>query len=300
MHGGVSIFVHKNIPATKLNVKVPGEFEVLWVTVRPKWLPRTISNIIICGIYYPGSGSKYAPPQEEFVLYLTESVQKFMNRYTNPLFMLMGDFNDLNIDEICEICRFQQVVKVPTRKEATLDLILTNINNDFYESPISLPKIGDGDHFSILYSPKFYEKPKSKREKIKTRQYKKSAMQQFGNWITHFDWSEQFQMCDVNEKEAYCYDTVWQNIEKYFPLVKVNASNTDKEWITSELKDLFSKRQRAHMEGNYVVRDCLAKKIKTKVKEAKINYNAKKADLFTKSNSKDWYRHVNNIIRNGD
>ena len=59
-----------------------------------------------------------------------------MNRDTNSLFMLLGDFTDLNIDEICEICRFQQVVKVPTRKEATLDLILTNINNEFYESPV--------------------------------------------------------------------------------------------------------------------------------------------------------------------
>ena len=150
--GGVSVFVHKNLPATKLDVKVPDNFEVLWVSVRPKWLPRTISNIIICGTYYPGSNSLYAPPQDDYVTYLTESVQKFMKRYASPLFMLMGDFNDLNVDEICEICRFQQVVKVPTRNEATLDLILTNISNIYYEDPISLPKIGDGDHFCVLYS----------------------------------------------------------------------------------------------------------------------------------------------------
>ena len=34
--GGVSIFIHKNIPATKLDVKVPEHLEVLWVTVKPK------------------------------------------------------------------------------------------------------------------------------------------------------------------------------------------------------------------------------------------------------------------------
>ena len=106
--GGVSTFIHKDIPATKLNVKVPDHLEVLWVSVRPKWLPRSVSNIIICGIYYPGSNSIYAPPQEELVTYLTESVQKFMNKYTSPLFMLMGDFNDMNIDEICKICRFEK------------------------------------------------------------------------------------------------------------------------------------------------------------------------------------------------
>ena len=298
--GGVSVFVHKNIPATKLKVKVPEQFEVIWVSVRPNWLPRTISNIIICGTYYPGSGSIYAPPQEDLLTYLTESVQKFMNRYASPLFMLMGDFNDLNIDEICEICRFQQVVKVPTRKEATLDLILTNISNTYYEDPISLPKLGDGDHFCVLYSPKSYQKPKLQREIVKTRLFKGSAMYHFGKWITQFNWCDQFQITDVDEKEAYLYDTVWENIEKHFPLVKMKSSNTDKEWITPELKDLFSKRQRAHMDGNYALRNCLAKKIKIKIKEAKINYNAKKAHLFTKSNSKDWYRHVNNIIRNGE
>ena len=103
---------------------------------------------------------------------------------------------------------------MPTRKEATLDLILTNTNNVYYEDPISLPKIGDGDHFPVLYSPKLYEKPNIQKKTIKTRMYKKSAMQQFGNWITHFNWGEQFQMSDVNEKEAYCYETIWQNIEK--------------------------------------------------------------------------------------
>ena len=298
--GGVSIFVRNTIPATKLSVKVPEHFECLWVTVRPKWLPRTISNIIVCSIYYPGSGSKYAPPQEDFVLYLSESVQRFRNRYSSPLFLLMGDFNDLNIDEICEICRFHQVVKVPTRKEATLDLILTNVSNVYYEDPISLPKIGDGDHFCVLYSPKNYEKPKLLREKIKTRIYKKSSMQQFGNWITKFNWSEQFQMSDVNEKEQYCYDMVWQNIEKYFPLVKVNKSNTDKEWITPELKDLFSKRQRAHKEGKYDLSVYLADKLKGKIKEEKKLHNMRKANLFSKSNSREWYRHVNNIIRNGE
>lgn len=188
----------------------------------------------------------------------------------------------------------------PFFKDATLDLIFTNIDNVHYEKPISLPKIGDGDHFCVLYSPKFYEKPKFHRNKIKKRIFKKSARQEFGNWITHFSWCEQFQMSEVNKKVDYCYNTVWQKIETYFPLVKVDASNTDKEWITPELKDLFSKRQTAHMEGNYVSRDLIAKRIKIKIKKAKINYNVRKIDLFTRSNSKDWYRHVNNIIRNGE
>ena len=59
--GGVSIFVKDNIPANEINIKVPEHIEALWVSIRPKWLPRSISNIVVCGVYYPGSNSEYAP-----------------------------------------------------------------------------------------------------------------------------------------------------------------------------------------------------------------------------------------------
>ena len=61
--GGVSIFVSDDIPSTKLNVCVPNHLEVIYVSIRPKWLPRSISNIVLCGVYYP-MNSKYAPPKK--------------------------------------------------------------------------------------------------------------------------------------------------------------------------------------------------------------------------------------------
>ena len=68
--GGLSIFVKDHIPATKLSVVVPNNLEVLYVSIRPHKLPRSISNIILCGVYYPGSKSDYAPPQETLILHL--------------------------------------------------------------------------------------------------------------------------------------------------------------------------------------------------------------------------------------
>ena len=67
--------------------------------------------------------------------------------------MIMGDFNDLRLEEICDTCKFNQIVNVPTRNNATLDKILTNVSNEFYKDPISLPVIGGGDHLSVLYTP---------------------------------------------------------------------------------------------------------------------------------------------------
>ncbi|CAL4174924.1 unnamed protein product, partial [Meganyctiphanes norvegica] len=121
--------------------------------MRPKWLPRSISNIIIAGVYYPGSNSVYAPNQDDIILHITENVHHLYKKYAKPLFIIMGDYNDLKVDEICDACHLKQIVKVPTRKKATLDLILTNKNNSLYNNPITLPSIGGSDHLCVLYQP---------------------------------------------------------------------------------------------------------------------------------------------------
>ena len=70
--GGISIFVNEDFRLVKkLNVKIPEHIESLWISVRPNWLPRAISVIIVAGVYYPGSDSIYAPSQEDIILHLT-------------------------------------------------------------------------------------------------------------------------------------------------------------------------------------------------------------------------------------
>ena len=133
----------------------------MYVNLSPKWLPRAILNIIIYGVYYPGSTSLYAPIQDDLISHLIESVQHFYSKYSSPLIIILGDFNDLNINDILESCSLKQVVCVPTRNEATLDLILTNSNSDWFREPFTLPKIGNSDHLCVVYVPKIYIREKN-------------------------------------------------------------------------------------------------------------------------------------------
>ena len=129
-----SAFVKNSITSIKLKINVPEHLECMWVSARPKWLPRYFSVIILCGIYYPGSSSLYAPPQEDLILHIITGVGMVRSKFANPLIFLMGDFNDLPIDDLCKTCKLKQIVTVPTRNNATIDLILTNVNNELYES----------------------------------------------------------------------------------------------------------------------------------------------------------------------
>ena len=230
----------KDLKSKRLEIDVPTHLECLWVSIRPNWLPRSFSIIIVCAVYYPGSTSIYAPPQEDLILHITATIQNLTSKFSNPLFIVAGDFNGLQTNEICDACNLKQVVKTKTRKNATLDLILTNIDNNLYLEPKSLPKIGGGDHFCLLYKPKNYEIPKIETKKVLMRKFPNSSVQKFGNWITKFQWDSEFEINNVNKKNEFFESLLWQNIDNCFPLKPVKIANTDKEWMTPYIKDLVT------------------------------------------------------------
>ena len=82
----------------------------------------------------------------------------------------------MKTDELREICSLKQVVNVPTRKTATLDLIMTNIDNLMYKFPTTLPSIAKSDHLCVLYVPKKYTKQVAKKETIMIRKFNPASV----------------------------------------------------------------------------------------------------------------------------
>ena len=66
--------------------------------------------------------------------------------------MVCGDFNHLNLQLIKNHYHLKQIVKVPTRKNAVLDLILTNLAGH-YANPEAFPPFGLSDHNTVLTAP---------------------------------------------------------------------------------------------------------------------------------------------------
>ena len=200
------------------------------------------------------------------VSHLIESVHKLYKKYSSPLFVILGDFNDLNVDELCDACKLKQVVRTPTRNQAILDLILTNESSNFYKDPVSLPNIGGSDHLSVLYEPIILNQKGTPKRKIFIRKFSKSAILEFGFWITSFKWTLLLKIEDVNQKICYFTNIMWVMIDKFFPLVAVMSTSNDKEWITPNIKRLMAERQKAHLAGKNDVRDYLPWNTKQEIK----------------------------------
>ena len=119
--GGVLCYVKAEMQSS---VRVPQvatlyPFEVLWLLIRPKVLPRPLSCMII-GVFYipPWYGSEM---RKSLKVYIISCIDYFRSAYSHPCFILCGDFNNFDTTLMCTIIEFKQLVKSPTRGSNILD-----------------------------------------------------------------------------------------------------------------------------------------------------------------------------------
>ena len=67
-------------------------------------------------------------------------------------FPILRDFNRMNVTNILYAHDLEQLINFPTRGDAILDLILTNIGN-CYDNPFDTNPIGKSDHTCIVWKP---------------------------------------------------------------------------------------------------------------------------------------------------
>ena len=123
------------------------EFEVLWMQILPKHLPRGISSIIVGTVYHPPSPCDFSMRN-----YLWESMSSLEAHFPDCGLLLFGDFNKLNLSRIGNTCGVKQVVPFPTRGQSKLDLVFSN-RNAYYDRPRKLSPFGLSDHATVEVQP---------------------------------------------------------------------------------------------------------------------------------------------------
>ena len=106
------------------------EHESLWLHLRPTRLPRGFSCIIAAVIYHPPKSD-----DRSFREHLFQSLTLVESKYPNCGILVTGDINRLDIGCLLRHFRLKQIVKEHTRKDATLDLILTNMHYHYPPPP---------------------------------------------------------------------------------------------------------------------------------------------------------------------
>jgi hypothetical protein len=124
--------------------------------------------------------------------------------------------------------------------------------------------------------------PPLKLDKVKVwkRDLRESSLQPFGRWSTSFDWSDIFTTNACEDKYGKFNDIMSDTIDILLPLKKTKATKCDKPWLTSSIKELILKRQKAlHYYGkNSDAYKFWRNQVQQSIKSARFKYYAQSVE----------------------
>ena len=147
---------------------------------------QRVKRICVGAIYI----APRSPYKEDTISHIIHTIHMIRARYDNEVnFLLAGDYNRVSVQDILlSYGCLQQICGVPTRKGATLELILTDLHTYMYAPTIHPPlqvdegkKGKDSDHQALILAPKASKDFVVKREKRKivTRPMPESEIEAF-------------------------------------------------------------------------------------------------------------------------
>ena len=315
--GGCAIIYDKNqFLATDPEIAVPENVEAIWSILTPASECQNRHNVkrIAVASIYVSPRSKFKP---ETIEHIVESIHILRAKYDNDIKLLIGgDFNRLDISEILECYGgLKQVNSVPTRKNAVLEILLTDLHT-LYHPPTTLPPLQvdvdkkgkDSDHDVMLFAPLTNMNYKVDRVKktIKTRPIPESQILKFERDLANHPWHEIFANKTPDKQAEIFHDFLRSKLDQYFPEKTVKISTLDKKWFSPSLKQLHRRMQRAYHRNRNGQK---FKKLKLKFKKQKRNainsfFKEFVSDLKS-TNPGKWYTMAKKIgaidqMNNGD
>ena len=228
--------------------------ENCWALFTPKSENNNQLKIkrIAVGSYYVSPRSRY---KQEVIEHIISTIHQLRAEYNNEVhFICGGDFNRLDISDILDSYgALKQIVSVKTRKDATLEIILTDLHTLFHP-PTTLPplqvdsdKTGrDSDHDMVVLAPVCNADYRMQRKKktVVTRPLPESQIMKFEQSVMFYDWEEQFLGKTVDQKVELFHKVLRTNLDKYFPEKSTKMSSLDKDWMSPQLKQIHRSMQR--------------------------------------------------------
>ena len=240
--GGVAVFVREYIKSELASdIRVPSELEVIWIKIT---VPTYKFDIYIGCVYFPCKCKLETQLQE----HLVNTIDSLRSE-KNASIIILGDFNEFDTSLVECHANMSQLVTFPTRKDAILDKIVTDIHS-FYQDPVKLPAIGKSDHCCVVLHPnKQVQKPKAVRSYV--RPITDSSIRSFGQWITLEKWEAIYAVESADEKASVLEELLLEKFHTHFPEKCVKQREDDKPWLTESIKRLINQPQKAYyMCGN--------------------------------------------------
>ena len=253
--GGVCVYVHKDLPASRVSNLESPNFDVLWLKV-----PVPPSVKYICCLYRSPNASNYT----QLFHYLTLKMEHILSLSPHAEVLLCGDFNAHHPTWLSSSLKdaageeafnfsiengLTQLVGEPTRVpdrpgDSPTAPDLCFVSHDFY-SCISSPPLGSSDHRLISVScPMAYFPSVTPTVKRKYWQYRSADWPNLQEFFFSFPWKD---VCFSSRDPSICAEQVTEVIlagmEAFIPY-SLSISNS-KPWFNTACAKALSKKKKA-------------------------------------------------------
>ena len=253
--GCAIIYTDTRFKVEKLDVDTAEGVEAVWALFTPRVNTSNgkIKRIAV-GSFYVSPNSMYKTATIDHII---ETIHVLRSKYDNEInFLCGGDVNRLNINSILDSYgALKQCVTVPTRNNAILEIVLSDISH-LYHPPTTLPPLqvdvgqpgSDSDHNIVVFAPQSDLNFKVKRMKksLKVRPLPESQIYKFENELINCDWTQVLNSSNVDEKVSIFHNILTSALDKHFPEKEIKISNLDKKWMNPKLKIFYRKLQREY------------------------------------------------------
>lgn len=223
--------------------------------------------------------------------YLKSTLTTIEGLYPGCGILLTGDFNRLNISRLLLQFKLKQLVRVPTRGDSTLDLIITNMPQLYNKNQVqTFPPFGLSDHNVVLLPPTSRpSRDTSSRRTMTRRDTRPSRKLELGRFLSSIDWSVLNSSADCNNKLRLFSDLVKTSLDTIMPFKSFRLHINDAPWVTAEFKNLIKQRQSAFARGDQVQFRHLRNAVNRERKSCRSRYySSKVADLKNVKPGKWW------------
>ena len=269
------------------------ELETLYITLRPKRLPRQYSCIAVGAIYHP---PKPIYPNHVMVSHIINSVDHILRAHPNAAIFIMGDLNQLPDHRLKSALNLKQIVTQPTRGNSILDKVYTNAS-EFFKTVVIEP-IASSDHRTVLCLPDVTNLPTHSMTEKKVRTSGHNEKTLLASELLHIRWEPLYHLPTCNEQFEFFMEKISELLDTYLPVKTVRKHNTDKPWITEQFKSLIQSRQWAlnNDRGQYKQ---LRNKVNRMNKSLRSTFYKRKVENLKQSEPRQWWKHVQNLMGQG-
>ena len=293
--GGVAVYIKKDVPHKHWHTLRSDDVESVWLTIRPKKLPRHIPNIIVGAIYHP------PPPHKDYltIQHIFKSVETILQQHPSAGIVILGDLNKLKTSSICNSFHLKQIVKLPTRKGAILDKILTNMDQ-YYQQPEIISHLGKSDHnmvVAIPHSSPTWSPPKCKKTTVVSRAVSDDGKLSFGQDLLKINWSPLYRASTCDLQFQIFTTTLNHLIDQHFPFQTSTAFSNDKPWISNQFKKVIKARQKAKAQNNIEEYKKQRNKVNRMRQSLRRNFYKSTIESFHGSSPKQWWQGIKKLLQ---